>query len=238
MTTPQTTNLPWTDQELSPIRDKVYSYLKDAILRGEYKSGKRLVERSLAEKLNISRTPIREALFRLESEGFVSTVPRKGVVVNKISRDEILEVFMILSSLESLAARLAAQKIDAQTAIEFDKEIETLQRILADPTELDAEELHLEANLKYNELIGKASKNIRLHEMLSKLKDYVRAFSNLSKHTPGRAMEALHEHLDTLIAVRNGQADLAESYTRVHIEKARRTYMESSVIEPDSADNV
>ena len=233
MTTSQTTNQPWTAQELSPIRDKVYSYLKDGILRGEFKSGARLVERNLAEKLNISRTPIREALFRLESEGFVSTVPRKGVVVNKISRDEILEVFMILSSLETLAARLAAQKIDAQTKEEFDVEIEALQRILADPAELDAEELHLEANLKYNELIGKASKNIRLHEMLCKLKDYVRAFSNLSQHTPGRAMEALREHLDTLIAVRNGQADLAEIYTRVHIEKARRTYLESSVVETE-----
>lgn len=90
MTLSETQDYPWTDEELSPIRDKVCSYLKNAILRGELKAGDRLVERSIAEKLNISRTPVREALFRLESQRFVSTVPRKGVVVNEISKDEIL----------------------------------------------------------------------------------------------------------------------------------------------------
>ncbi|OEY66013.1 GntR family transcriptional regulator [Marinobacter sp. X15-166B] len=229
----ETTNPPWTDEELSPIRDKVYFYIKDAILRGEFKAGDRLIERSLAQTLNISRTPVREALFRLESQRFVSTVPRKGVVVNEISRDEILEVFLILSSLESLAVRLAAQKIDAQTIAEFDREIETLERIQQNPEELGEQELHLEVNLRYNDLIGRASKNFRLHEMLVDLKDYVRAFSNMSKHTPGRALEALNEHLDILVAVRNGQADLAESYARVHIEKAKRAYVQSSVSEPE-----
>ncbi|MEP4546419.1 MAG: GntR family transcriptional regulator [Saccharospirillum sp.] len=229
MTNTEPQNQPWTDQELAPIRDKVYSYIKDAILGGEYKAGDRLVERNLAEKLKISRTPIREALFKLESQRFVSTIPRKGVVVNEISRDEILEVFLILSSLETLAVRLAAQKINEETIAEFDREIDTLQRIQENPAELDGEELHMEVNLRYNDLIGKASKNIRLHEMLTELKDYVRAFSNLSKHTPGRTMEALGEHLDILVAVRNGQADLAESYARVHIEKAKRTYMKSSL---------
>jgi DNA-binding GntR family transcriptional regulator len=112
---------PWTQEELSPIRDKVYAYLKDAILRGEYKAGDRLVERVLADKLNISRTPIREALFRLETQRFVRTVPRKGVVVNEITRGEVLEVFMILASLETLAVRLAAEKINDQIAREIDQ---------------------------------------------------------------------------------------------------------------------
>lgn len=236
MTLSETQDYPWTDEELSPIRDKVCSYLKNAILRGELKAGDRLVERSIAEKLNISRTPVREALFRLESQRFVSTVPRKGVVVNEISKDEILEVLLILSSLESLAVRLAAQKIDKETVVEFDREIEKLRCIQSNPEEFIGNDSILDINLKYNELIGKASKNIRLHEMLTELKDYVRAFSNLSKDTPGRAMEALGEHLDILIAVRNGQADLAESYARVHIEKAKRAYMQPTLVDSESGD--
>jgi len=225
-----------TDHDLSPIRDKVCSYLKDAILRGELKAGDRLVERNLAEKLNVSRTPVREALFQLESQRFVTTIPRKGVVVNEISRDEILEILLILSSLESLAVRLAAQKIDAKTVAEFDIEIMTLQRIQDSSAKLDGEKFHSDINLKYNDLIGKASKNMRLHEMLTELKDYVRAFSSLSTQTPGRAIEALNEHLDILVAVRNGQADLAESYARVHIEKAKRAYMKSGTADLELAE--
>ncbi len=218
----------FNEKEIQPIRDKVYSHLKNAILRGEYKAGDRLVERNLAEKLNISRTPIREALFRLESQKFVSTLPRKGVVVNEISRDEILEVFMILSALESMAVRLAATKIDAETRRECDQVISELKAIKHNMEEIGEQDAHVEYNLKYNDLIGKASKNTRLHEMMMDLKDYVRAFTSLSKQTPGRVHEALDEHLDILTAVRDGRPELAESYASIHIEKAKQAYIQSS----------
>lgn len=211
----------WSEQNLSPIRDKVYTYLKDAILRGEYKAGDRLIERVLAEKLSISRTPIREALFRLETQHFVRTVPRKGVVVNEIPQSEILEVFMILSSLESLAARLAAQKINEDTIAVIDQlmvEMETAQ------LKGDIEDA-VELNVKYNDLIGRVAGNPKLHEMLVDLKDYVRAFSNLSSGLPGRTKEALQEHRDVLGAIRNGEEDLAVSFTQIHLEKSRKAYV-------------
>ena len=105
----------WLEKDMLSIRERAYLHLKDLILVGEYKTGDRLKERELAEKLKISRTPIREALLRLESQGFVKTVPRKGVVVSKISTDDIIEVFTILSSLEVLAAKLATQKLEEKT---------------------------------------------------------------------------------------------------------------------------
>ncbi len=213
----------WTQEDLSPIRDKVYAYLKDAILRGEYKAGDRLVERVLAEKLNISRTPIREALFRLETQRFVRTVPRKGVVVNEITQAEILEVFMILASLESLAARLAAQKVNDAIIAEIDQLMAEMEEALNNG---DGDEVEL--NVKYNELIGRASGNPKLHEMLVDLKDYVRAFSNLSSALPGRTKAALREHQDVLSAIRSGEADLAENFTRIHLEKSRQAYMSRS----------
>ncbi|MGR2738193.1 GntR family transcriptional regulator [Billgrantia sp. Q4P2] len=215
----------WTQEDLSPIRDKVYAYLKDAILRGEYKAGDRLVERVLAEKLNISRTPIREALFRLETQRFVRTVPRKGVVVNEITQAEILEVFMILASLESLAARLAAQKVNDEIAAEIDQLMAEMDEALQDG---GGDEVEL--NVKYNDLIGRASGNPKLHEMLVDLKDYVRAFSNLSAALPGRTKEALREHQDILGAIRGGEEDLAESFTRIHLEKSRKAYMSRSQV--------
>src|SRR5690554_133659 len=214
----------WTQEDLSPIRDKVYAYLKDAILRGEYKAGDRLVERVLAEKLSISRTPIREALFRLETQRFVRTVPRRGVVVNEIAQAEILEVFMILTSLESLAARLSAKKINASVAAEIDQLLEQIEEALENGNDEHA----VEINVKYNDLIGRASGNPKLHEMLVDLKDYVRAFSNLSSALPGRSNEALREHKDILGAIRSGEEDLAESFTRIHLEKSRKAYMSRS----------
>lgn len=225
--------LPWTNQELAPIRDKVYSYIKNAILRGEYKAGDRLVERNLAEKLQISRTPIREALFRLESQRFVTTVPRKGVIVNEISQDELLEVFSILGSLETLAVRMAAQKIDEAMIAEFDDLIDEIRKAQANGREAEMSDDFAEINLRYNDLIGKAAKNIRLHEMLTELRDYVRAFSNVSAAVPGRAMEALKEHLDILLSIRNGEADLAETYAKIHLEKSKKAYMRPL---PDSAE--
>ncbi|QJQ95191.1 MULTISPECIES: GntR family transcriptional regulator [Halomonadaceae] len=213
----------WSQEDLSPIRDKVYAHLKDAILRGEYKAGDRLVERVLADKLNISRTPIREALFRLETQRFVRTVPRKGVVVNEITQAEILEVFMILASLESLAARLAAQKVNDEIVAEIDQLLAEIEEALSNG---GGDEVEL--NVKYNDLIGRASGNPKLHEMLVDLKDYVRAFSNLSSALPGRTKEALREHQDVLSAIRSGEEDLAESFTRIHLEKSRMAYMSHS----------
>lgn len=215
----------WTQEDLSPIRDKVYAYLKDAILRGEYKAGDRLVERVLAEKLNISRTPIREALFRLETQRFVRTVPRKGVVVNEITQAEILEVFMILASLESLAARLAAQKVNDVIAAEIDQLLAEMEK-----AQNDSGGDEVELNVKYNDLIGRAAGNPKLHEMLVDLKDYVRAFSNLSAALPGRTKEALREHQDILSAIRNGEEDLAENFTRIHLEKSRKAYISRSQV--------
>lgn len=220
---------PWTQEELSPIRDKVYTYLKEAILRGEYKAGDRLVERVLADKLNISRTPIREALFRLETQRFVRTVPRRGVVVNEIPQAEILEVFMILSSLESLAARLAAEKVNDEIVAEIDRLMEDMDAALSNGNGEDAVEL----NVRYNDLIGQAAANPKLHEMLVDLKDYVRAFSNLSSSLPGRTKEALREHKDILNAIRSGEADLAESFTRIHLEKSKKAYLSGSLAAGD-----
>ena len=215
----------WNEEEIQPIRDRVYSYLRNAILCGEFKAGDRLVERALAEQLNISRTPIREALFRLESQKFVTTTPRRGVVVNNINRDEIIEIFTILASLESVAARMAAEKIDPSTRAMISAEIDDL---LASRDDLKAQGQKIateENNLRYNDIIGIAAKNARLHEMLYELKDYVRAFTRLTSIQPGRAQEALEEHIQILHAIKDGQPELAENFARIHIQKSKQAYL-------------
>ncbi|MDX5432029.1 MAG: FCD domain-containing protein, partial [Halomonas sp.] len=125
----------------------------------------------------------------------------------------------------SLAARLAAQKVNDEIAAEIDRLMAEMDEALNDGGG-DAVEL----NVKYNDLIGRASGNPKLHEMLVDLKDYVRAFSNLSAALPGRTKEALREHQDILGAIRGGEEDLAESFTRIHLEKSRKAYMSRSQV--------
>src|SRR3954463_8831188 len=171
----------WKEDNLLSIREHAYLYLKDLILEGKYRAGDRLIERELAAKLNISRTPIREALFRLESQGYVKTVPRKGVVVSNISEEEVIEVFTILASLEVLAVKIASQKMDKSTQLELNQKIKELLEI----KETDEKDFNFE-HIQMNHLINKASKSPKLFEILSGLIDYIHMAANMGYETPGR----------------------------------------------------
>ncbi|WP_096203290.1 GntR family transcriptional regulator [Bacillus sp. FJAT-45350] len=213
----------WSQEEMIPIRERAYRYLKNLILEGEFKAGDRLIERELAEKLNISRTPIREALFRLESQGFVETVPRKGVVVSKISTEDIIEVFTILSSLEVLVAKLAAQKMSESTQKEFDKWIYKIQAVLDGKDDYDISKLHIEIS----HVLYQAAKSPKLYEMLVDLIDYIRAFANIGHKMEGRMEESMREHLHVLKAVRNQEVEMAENLTKIHIENSKKAFIDS-----------
>ncbi|WP_226619167.1 GntR family transcriptional regulator [Cytobacillus firmus] len=210
----------WEGNNLISIREHAYLYLKKLILEGEYQAGDRLVERELAAKLNISRTPIREALFRLESQGFVKTVPRKGVVISNISEDEVLEVFTILSSLEVLAVKLAAQRMDSGTQQELDLKIKELIEL----SEQDEENFNSE-HIQMNRLINKASKSPKLYEILSGLIDFIHMAANMGYETPGRRKDSLKEHIDIMKALRDKDAEIAEYLMRIHIENSKKAYM-------------
>ena len=210
----------WEENNLLSIREHAYIYLKEMILEGELKAGDRLIERELAGKLGISRTPIREAMFRLESQGFVKTVPRKGVVVSNISESEVIEVFTILASLEVLAVKLAAGRMDRETQLELDQKIEELM-LLRDQAE---ENFNLE-HIQMNRLINKASKSPKLFEILSGLIDYIHMAANMGYKTPGRRKESLREHIDIMKALRDKEAEMAEYLMRIHIENSKKAYI-------------
>lgn len=215
----------WKDEELSPIRDKVYQYIKQAIVQGVYKSGDRIIERELADQLNVSRTPIREALFRLESQGFVKTIPRKGVVVSKLSPDEIVEIFTILSVIESLAIKLAAQKAGPEHKAELQQIIEEIDHALS----LDIlREEDWRFHFKINEVVFRAAQMPRLQQIIDSLSDYVRAFVHLAyEELPGRLRKAIEEHRELARAVRDGEAELAENLMKIHVENSKKAYLEA-----------
>ena len=111
-----------TMNEYLPLRDVVFNTLRQAILRGELKPGERLMEIQLANKLGVSRTPIREALRKLELEGLVNMVPRKGAEVADITEKSLRDVLEVRKALEELSVQLACEKIT-------EEEIEELKRV-------------------------------------------------------------------------------------------------------------
>ncbi|KKB36626.1 GntR family transcriptional regulator [Bacillus thermotolerans] len=210
----------WKEESFLSIREHAYLYLKDKILKGDYKAGDRLIERELASQLAISRTPIREALFRLESQGFVKTVPRRGVIVVKVSEEEVIEVFTILSSLEVLAAKLAAQRMDDKMQRELDEKINQLLE-----QQEQAEEQFSSEHIQMNHLLNKAAKSPKLFEILSGLTDYIHMAANMGYETPGRKRESLKEHLEIMKALRNKETEMAEYLMRIHIENSKKAYI-------------
>ena len=94
-----------------PLRDVIYNTLRDAIVSGDLKPGERLMEVTLAEKMGVSRTPVREAVRKLELEGLVTMIPRKGTHVAELSVKDIMDVLEVRTALDKLATELAAERI-------------------------------------------------------------------------------------------------------------------------------
>ena len=146
------------DDEYLPLRDVVFNTLRQEILTGKLKPGERLMEIHLANKLGVSRTPIREAIRKLELEGLVLMIPRKGAEVAKISEKSLRDVLELRRSLEELAIELACQRM---TEEEID-ELEDAQRAFRKAVDSKDVMLMAETDEKYHEIIYQGTKNSRL----------------------------------------------------------------------------
>ena len=148
------------------------------------------MEVQLAEDMGVSRTPVREAIRKLELEGLVLMIPRKGAYVSGISSKDIADVFEVRAALESLAAGLAAERITEQ-------ELEDLNRFMVEVT-INAEIGDLEKVIKsdtdFHDQIYRASRNSRLVQIINNLRDRIQRFRSASLAHPGRIKETLEEH--------------------------------------------
>lgn len=213
----------WNADEIVPMREHVYRYLKQMILEGRCSAGDRLIERDLANQLKISRTPIREALFRLEAQGLVHTVPRKGVVVSSISAERIIEIFDILTVLVGLAAERAADRIDEKTAEECGQWMKNIETFIEDGDYGQAVNFHL--SVCY--FLYGIAKSPKLNQMLRDLTDYIQAFASTSYKKENRLIEAMSEHRMILDAIKRGDKETAKNRAVTHIQHSRSAYLQS-----------
>ena len=206
-----------------PLREIVFESLREAIINGVLKPGERLMEVQLAEEMGVSRTPVREAIRKLELEGFVIMVARKGAYVAGISMKDVADVFEIRAALEGLAASLAAERIT-------DEEKEEMERLLvrkAACVEAGDYDSLTEIDTEFHELLYKASRNERLMQIISNLREQINRFRMVSLAFPGRGREALEEHKKIAEAIAERDAALAQALAQEHIENAENALLEA-----------
>ena len=206
-----------------PLREIVFESLREAIIGGVLKPGERMMEVRLAEEMGVSRTPVREAIRKLELEGFVIMVPRKGAYVAGISSKDVSEVFEIRAAFEGLAASLAAERIT-------DAEKEELERVLVvKAASVQANDFAslIEKDTEFHEMIYKASRNERLMQIISNLREQINRFRMVSLAYPGRGKEALEEHKKIAEAIADRDFVLAQALAQEHISNAKNALLEA-----------
>ncbi|WP_066634291.1 GntR family transcriptional regulator [Desulfolucanica intricata] len=204
-----------------PLREMVFESLREAIINGTLAPGERIMEIQLAEEMGVSRTPVREAIRKLELEGFLVMIPRKGAYVAGISLKDIADVFEVRASLESLAAGLAAERITEQ-------ELDELERYLVEISELCAgNDLNgiVEKDTQFHDVIYRASRNERLVQIVTHLQEQIHRFRTASLAQPGRTRDALEEHKQLVEAISERNVELAQKLARDHIENAENSML-------------
>ncbi len=194
----------------------VYRKLRQAIIKGKLKPGQKIVMADLAKAFGLSETPVREAIRRLESDGYVQFTPHTGAIVTKIDGDELVEVYLIRIALEALATRLASPHIT-------DKDIEFLSK--------KNHEIEVAIQQKKYENIGSINKDFhlriykaapfpRLYKMICDLWDTFERWPSVFAYVPERAVASAEEHKKIIQALKMGDTDLADRLMKEQKERA------------------
>ena len=208
------TNFNVSMNDYLPLRDVVFHTLRQAIFKGELKPGERLMEIQLANKLGVSRTPIREAIRKLELEGLVVMIPRKGAEVAEITEKNLRDVLEVRRALEELSVQLACERITPELLRELEKAAEEFRKVLKgkDITEI------AEADVRFHDVIYKAADNDRLTQLLSNLGEQMYRYRVEYLKNPEVFGQLLKEHEEIISHIRKGEKEQAVRIMCVHID--------------------
>lgn len=204
-----------------PLREVVFESIRGAIISGILKPGERLMEVQLAEKLGVSRTPIREAIRKLELEGLVIMIPRKGAYVADLSIKDITDVLEVRGALESLAAGLAALRMT-------EEEIEDLEMIAVQFNQAIEEndmDKMVQKDIEFHDKIFKATRNERLIQISNNLREQVQRFRIMYIEKSNKSKKLAKDHYEIAEAISQRNIDKAEELAKKHIENAEHYLM-------------
>lgn len=207
--------------ELTPLRDRIADSIRTSIIDGRVQPGERLTEPEVAKMLGVSRTPVREAFFRLISEGFVDAAPRRGVVVADLSPQDAEETYVLKGALEALAATLAVERVTKELPNELDRINEELrQAVEASPIDMGRV---LDLNNRFHQTFSDASGNRKLSRLVTVYRRQTLRYNYIYLSAVSRLRQSVEEHRAMIDALRRKDADEVGRLVRLHNEAAFRS---------------
>ncbi len=197
----------------------VYEALRRDILEREFVPGEPLTEQDLSRRYGVSRTPVREALAKLERDRLVRVVPKKGAFVRSISHDDVRELYQIREALEALAMRLAAPRFERGELQAFETRFREIKARGAKATPAEVRALGEE----FHAVVLKRAGNARLLEALEQIREQIRPVWTMAIVAPRRVQGLVHEHLSIIDALKRPDARRAERLMAQHVRRVRDT---------------
>lgn len=193
--------------------EELMKQLEQEIITGKLVPGEKLDEKTLTERFNVSRTPVREALHKLGSIGLVEILPRRGAAVRKVGLKELFEMFEVMAELEGMCGSLAAQRMSDEELTQLrQRHIEAVPYVEAG--EFDA---YYEVNVRFHECIYRGSHNNFLAEQTKNLRNRVAPYRRIQLRTPNRLQTSFAEHEAILESIEKRDAAKASELLKAHV---------------------
>lgn len=206
-------NLKVATNEYLPLRDVVFNTLRQAILKGELEPGERLMEIQLADRLGVSRTPVREAIRKLELEGLVIMVPRKGAEVAGITEKGMKDVLEVRKALEELAVELACQKVTEENIQYLEQHLVDFEKAIKNGDLTNIAEMDVD----FHDTIYSATDNEKLVQMLYNLREQMYRYRVEYIKDQATRMILLTEHKEIIETLKNRDVKAAKEAIAKHI---------------------
>lgn len=215
---------PWSADKKSPdsLTEKVYQDLRLRIITGTISGGARLVESSIASEMQVSRTPVREALHKLTLEGLLYSIPRAGYIVEEMSDADIQDLFDTRMAIEQIAARWAVRKITPQELEQLDMNLKRMDEVLRSGLTKKMSGLDVE----FHNIIYRASRSKNLYRICKNLSDYTLKYRMALIHLPEAAEQTKADHRMIYEALASRDADRIDDAVQGHLGHARKNIIE------------
>jgi len=201
------------------LREQIYDILKNMIVHREIRPGEKINEEHIAKETGVSRTPIREALCRLENEKIIEMIPRRGAFVIRQTESTVREVLEIREVLEGLVARQATIQMDEKALGQL---TQCLEKIRSIPDEDRYLMKYTQSDIRFHSILLKACRNSMLQNMMATINTHLQIIRLRTVVLPGRAKKTVEEHSEILKAIKNRDENKAETMMRKHVESVRR----------------
>lgn len=224
-------NLQLGMDEFLPLRDVVFNTLRQAILTGELKPGERLMEIHLANRLGVSRTPIREAIRKLELEGLVTMIPRRGAEVAQITEKSMKDVLEVRRTLDALSAELACERISAEEEEQLRKACQNFE----DAVKTKDAKIIAKADVALHDIIAAATGNQRLIQLINNLAEQMYRYRFEYIKDASQHERIIQEHRIIYESIVKKDKEAASNMAKTHIDNQEKAVINRIRMEQENA---